>query len=295
MGCGVLAPAARRHYRCVVDRRVFLATVAASILAAAGAVAIGAEVGRLSTRAVPPPKGPLPPVPRVIRAVPASPAAAADLPPHFFPPTPARMPIPHGTITALPGRGNSVALTVDDGNSSEVVRLYTEFALASGMRLTFFLNGARPSWTENAPALRPLVESGQVQLGNHTWSHPDLTKLSDSAVAEELQRNEDFIRTMYGVSGKPYFRPPYGFHDARVDSVARGLGYTVPVLWYGSLSDSGLISTDQLKGFADSWMLPQHIVIGHANFLPVTECFDYLARLIRSRELQPVTLDDYFG
>ncbi len=229
------------------------------------------------------------------RPVPPTLVSAQDLPPQFFPPQLTKHPVPGGTITRLPGPGNAIALTVDDGASSEVVGLYTEFAARSGMRLTFFLNGSRPSWTDNAPALRPLVESGQVQLGNHTWSHPNLTKLSAQGVVEELQRNEDFIHSMYGVSGKPYFRPPFGFHNAAVDSVARSVGYPVPVLWYGSLSDSALITEDQLKGFATQWMLPQHIVIGHANFLPVTNCFDFLADLIHSRSLQPVTLNDYFG
>ena len=66
-------------------------------------------------------------------------------------------------------------------------------------------------------------------------------------------------------------------------------------MWYGSLSDSGLITDDQLRGFANKWMLPQHIVIGHANWLPVTRCFDYLTELIRERQLQPVTLNDVYS
>jgi peptidoglycan/xylan/chitin deacetylase (PgdA/CDA1 family) len=280
-----------------VDRRIFLATVAAGILAAAGAVTLGDEVGRgaLSARATPAPPPVRPTHTEVPRAVPADPAAAQDLPPYFLPPNLTKHPVPTGTITGLPGQGNSLALTVDDGVDTDVVRLYTEFAEKSGLRFTFFPNGSRPSWTDNAAILKPLVQSGQIQLGNHTWSHPDLTKLSDGGIVTELQRNEDFIQATYGVSAKPYFRPPYGFHDARVDSVARSIGYSVPVLWYGSLSDSGLITDDQLKAFATQWILPQHIVIGHANFLPVTECFDFLADLIRSRGLQPVTLNDYFG
>jgi peptidoglycan/xylan/chitin deacetylase (PgdA/CDA1 family) len=277
-----------------VDRRVFLGTVAASVLAAAGALVIGDEVGRgaLSTAV---PTGPTSRSHFVRRAVPDAIPDAQDLPPHFFPPTLTKHPVPTGSITGLPGSGNYVALTVDDGVSSEVVRAYTEFAQKSGMRLTFFLNGVNSSWTDNAPALRPLVESGQIQLGNHTWDHPDLTKLSASAVAQELSRNETFIKNTYGVSAVPYFRPPFGFTNAAVNAVARDLGYTVPVLWYGTLSDSGLITVDQLEGFATQWMLAQHIVIGHANFPTITQCFDFLAGLIRDRGLVPVTLDDYFG
>jgi len=277
-----------------VDRRIFLGTVAASVLAATGAVIIGDEVARgaFTSAAAPIPPHSFPPL---RRPVPATSVAARDLPPHFLAPKLVKHPIPTSTITGLPGSGNTVALTVDDGVNSEVVNLYTEFAARSGMRLTFFVNGSRPSWTDNVRALRPLVESGQIQLANHTWSHPDLTKLSASAVVGELQRNEEFFKSTYGVSGKPYYRPPFGFHNAAVDAAARTAGYTVPVLWYGSLSDSGLITEDQLRGFATQWMLPQHIVIGHANYLPVTNCFDFLAELIHSRQLQPVTLNDYFG
>ena len=280
-----------------VDRRTFVATVAGSLVAAASAFAIGVEVGDgmlgpSRSRALPTPG---PTTSLVPRATPATFQPPEALPAHFSAPRLAKHPIPGGAITSLPGPGNAIALTVDDGVDTEVVRLYTEFAARTGMRLTFFLNGVRPSWTDNAPALRPLVESGQVQLGNHTWSHPDLTKLSTAGVIAELQRNEDFIRNIYGVSAKPYFRPPFGFHDRVVDRAAASIGYTVPVLWYGTLSDSGLITTDQLESFATQWLLPQHIVIGHANYMPVTECFDFIADLIRSRQLQPVTLNDYFG
>ncbi|HTX96514.1 MAG TPA: polysaccharide deacetylase family protein [Mycobacterium sp.] len=61
---------------------------------------------------------------------------------------------------------------------------------------------------ECAP-LAPMVESGQVQLGNHTWSHPDITRIGLDAVADQIRRNGDFLRTTYGVDGTPYFRPPY--------------------------------------------------------------------------------------
>jgi peptidoglycan/xylan/chitin deacetylase (PgdA/CDA1 family) len=273
---------------------VFLGTVAAGVLAAAGAVAGGAAYGgHLSPHAAKGTASATPPVPR--RAVPRMQANPVAVPYYFPTPHLTKIPVPHGTVTGLPGKGTLVALTVDDGGSSEVVRLYTEFARKTGMRITFFLNGSLASWTENAEALRPLVQSGQVQLANHTWSHPNLKKLPDAGIAHELMRNDDFIQKTYGVDPKPYFRPPFGYHDERVDRVAAGLGYTTPTLWYGSLSDSGLITEQQLKGFADQWMLPQHIVIGHANFLPVTHCFDYLVELMRARSLQPVTLNDVFA
>lgn len=136
-----------------------------------------------------------------------TPAPTTPLPPIT------RVPAPRGVITALPGTGNLLALTVDDGTSSDVVAAYTKFCTDTGFRLTFFVNGANRSWTDNAPALRPLVESGQVLLANHTWSHPDITTLSRTALREEITRNDTFLRTTYGVTGLPFFRPPYGHHN----------------------------------------------------------------------------------
>src|SRR5215213_1602615 len=120
---------------------------------------------------------------------------------------------PAGVVQGLPGNGTSLALTIDDGTNTEVVAAFAEFAADTGTRLTFFPNGCYSSWKENAAALRPLVESGQVALGNHTWSHPDLTTLGDREVAEEIGRNRDFIADLFGVSDSPFFRPPFGARD----------------------------------------------------------------------------------
>ena len=76
---------------------------------------------------------------------------------------------------------------------------------------------------------------GQIQLGNHTWSHPDLTKLPLTAAAEELRHNHDFLWKTYGVDARPYFRPPYGQHNTHIDKISSELGYTANTLWSGSL------------------------------------------------------------
>lgn len=224
---------------------------------------------------------------------PASPSAAAP-PPRFGPP-PAdtvRTAIPARAITRLPGPGHNLALTVDDGASADVVGAYARFARDTGARITFFVTGGFEGWTAHRDLLRPLVESGQVQLGNHTWSHPSLTSLSGRGVARELQKTKDFLLQNFGVDGTPYYRPPFGYHNAAVDAVAADLGYTVPTLWYGSLSDSGLITEQYLLECARKYMREQAIVIGHANHAPVTHVFGQLAEIIRSRKLQLVTLDD---
>ncbi|MGW5314068.1 polysaccharide deacetylase family protein [Nocardia thailandica] len=235
-------------------------------------------------------EAPIAPKPTTPPAVPPSAAPAKQLLP--APPAGPKSVIKPGIITELPGAGSSMALTVDDGASAEVVGAYVKFAKDTGARFTFFVTGYYDSWTIHRDALRPLVESGQIQLGNHTWDHAALTKLSASGVADQLSRTKDFLRNNFGVDGTPFYRPPFGYHNATVDKVAADLGYTVPTMWYGSLSDSGLITEDYLMECARKYFNAQTIVIGHANFPPVTHCYGQLVDLIKERNLSLVTLND---
>lgn len=204
--------------------------------------------------------------------------------------------IPKGvSITELPVPGPYVAWTVDDGANADVVAGYVEMAQVTGNRFTFFLNGDQKAWTTRADMLRPLVQSGQVQLGNHTWSHPDLRALSTKGIQDQLQRNEDFIQATYGVSAKPFFRPPYGYVNAHVRDAAAAIGYTASTLWYGSLSDSGLLTPEQIAGFGDDWFTAGRIVIAHANFPPVLSAMQHLVDVIAARGLRTVTLNDVFA
>jgi peptidoglycan-N-acetylglucosamine deacetylase len=208
---------------------------------------------------------------------------------------PARMALPGGgVLNRLAGRADSIALTLDDGVNTDVVRLYTEFARDTGVRLTYFVNGTYDSWTRNLALLRPLVESGQIQLGNHTWSHPDLRRVPTSRVAQEITRNDAFLKKTYGVDAAPYFRPPYGSRNSTVDAVAASLGYTATTLWCGSLADSTVITEDYIVRMAEQYFTGQAIVLGHLNHLPVTHVYGQLHDLIRARHLRTVTLNDVF-
>ena len=201
---------------------------------------------------------------------------------------------PVGVLTRLPGNGNQLALTIDDGTSVTVVGAFAQFCQDSGTRLTFFVNGVNSSWSVNAPALRPMVDSGQIQMGNHTWSHPYLNRIRHSAVADQLSRNADFLKNTYGTDGTPYWRPPYGVHNADIDRVAGDLGYTTITLWSGDIGNP-VSDESSLIAAASKSFQPQQIVIGHANLPTVTHCFPQLLDLIHSRNLQTVTLNDVFA
>jgi peptidoglycan/xylan/chitin deacetylase (PgdA/CDA1 family) len=198
-------------------------------------------------------------------------------------------------VDVLPGEGTSLALTIDDGTNSEVVAAFVAFAADTGCRLTFFPNGCYRSWEDNAAALRPLVDSGQVAMGNHTWSHPDLTRLPDQEVAEEISRNREFLWQVFGVRDSPFLRPPFGARNDRTDRIAADQGHPTIAMWNGTLGDSRVLTAAELMAAAREWFTAQTIVVGHANHPTVTTLYGDLVALIRDRELETVTLADVWA
>jgi peptidoglycan/xylan/chitin deacetylase (PgdA/CDA1 family) len=258
-----------------MDRRGFLMVLAAGL----AGVAVGQGTTDLVNARPTPSRTPAPAA-----------AVTSTKPPGVAPVLP-----PVGAVDVLPGDGNLLALTIDDGADSEVVGAFIAFAADTGVRLTFFPNGCYRSWEDNASALQPLVDSGQIALGNHTWSHPDLTTLSDAEVVEEIGRNRDFLRNTFGVRDTPFFRPPFGSHDERTDRIAADAGHPTVVLWSGSFDDARVVTGAELMAAADEWFAAQAIVVGHANQPAITTVYDELLELIAERELRTVTLADVWA
>lgn len=222
----------------------------------------------------------------------AAPSSGSTQTPGNLAPTPRPW---DGPQTGLVGEGKYVAWTVDDGANPDVVRAYAEFARRTGTRLTFFINGQYPSFEQHRELLLPLVKSGQLQIANHTYSHAALTKLSDEQIVRELTRNDEEIQRLFGVSSKPYFRPPYGYYDARVLAAAASCGFTRPVLWYGSLADSSNIPSQEVLRFAKEYVNAQRIIIGHLNYPGVISVLDEIRGLMDRMGLTTVTIRDYYG
>ena len=200
-----------------------------------------------------------------------------------------------GVGNSLIGDGKYVAWTVDDGASPEAIRGYAEFSKRTNTRLTFFINASYTGFKEHVSLLRPLVQSGQIQVANHTYSHPDLTTLDAEGVKEELQRNEDEIMSMFGVSSKPYFRPPYGRYNDAVLKAAGEIGFTRPVMWNGTTGDEAKTSARVIYMRCIRYMLPQQIVLGHLNYETIIPILDKVKGLIDDRGLTAVTVRDYYG
>jgi len=146
-----------------------------------------------------------------------------------------------GRTLIAPARPNELALTFDDGPNPSWTPKLLDILARHGVKATFFLLG---SHAEREPALvRSIADAGHL-VGNHSWSHPNLSLSAAHRVREELTRTKEMLE---GITGKPvgYFRPPFGARRPYVLRVARELGMP-PVMWNAMTSDWDERSPDHI-------------------------------------------------
>lgn len=146
-----------------------------------------------------------------------------------------------GKTLIAPRRPRELALTFDDGPNPAWTPGLLDLLAEHNVHATFFMVG-RYAKAETALARRVAL-AGHL-LGNHTWSHPDLSRATSSKVLDELTRTNDLLAA---VAGKPvrYFRPPFGARSPYVLKLARQLGL-VPVTWNAMTSDWIESSADRI-------------------------------------------------
>src|SRR5262245_33897699 len=121
-----------------------------------------------------------------------------------------------------------------------------------------------------------MAARGQVSICNHTWDHHDMTKLSEAQVQHELLANEQWIQQRFGVTSRPFCRPPYGAHDPRVDEMIGELGFTKVIMWNGTFGDSIVHPPEFILAQLDEYLKPGTIMLSHANHPATASVIDQI-------------------
>ena len=123
--------------------------------------------------------------------------------------------------------GPYIAMTFDDGPHPVLTPRLLDILKARGIKATFFLIGQNAA--EYPDIVRRIAAEGH-EIGNHSWSHPQLTKLSFPSLREEIERTSS---TIAEIVGKPplILRPPYGATTDYINHwINREFGMKV-ILW----------------------------------------------------------------
>jgi peptidoglycan/xylan/chitin deacetylase (PgdA/CDA1 family) len=167
----------------------------------------------------------------------------------------------------LPTSRRVVALTFDaganDAGAAEILATLRE----SGATGTFFLTGRwaqlYPQWARRIAARYP--------IGNHTFDHSDLTRLTPPAVRREVQMASAAIRRITGRPSTPIFRFPYGASSPSTLRTANQLGYTAVGWTVDTLGWEGTSlgqSTQSVVSHALARLQPGEIILMHVGSNP---------------------------
>lgn len=107
-----------------------------------------------------------------------------------------------------------VALTFDDGPHPKYTKQLLEGLKERGVKATFFVIGKNISGNEEL--IRQMQKDGHI-IGNHTFNHADISKMSRERAWEEISRTSLTVEEITG-NATPYVRPPFGNWDKNLES-----------------------------------------------------------------------------
>ena len=156
--------------------------------------------------------------------------------------------------------GREVLLTFDDGPHPRFTPKILDLLNERGIKGVFFVLGRMVAAPGGKDIVKRAFEEGH-RIGNHTYDHPDLRKLTEAQVRSQLKRTEDLIAPF--LTDHKLFRPPYGAHNPVVDRVVRDMGYHM-VLW--SVDSEDWKTERKPRGWIDE-SVSQMRKRGHSVFL----------------------------
>jgi peptidoglycan/xylan/chitin deacetylase (PgdA/CDA1 family) len=192
-------------------------------------------------------------------------------------------------VEAVPG--NMVALTFDDGPGPETPDVLEELQHEHA-HATFFVIG---NLAEKDPEMVRTLYAAGMQVANHTWTHPQLARLTAKGQRSELEKTQDEIASIIGVRPR-FYRPPYWSWNDTTAQQGSALGM-VGVLFSVDTDDwqkpgADAIIRNALKAQAGD------VIAFHDAGGDRSETVAAIAPIIvalRARHLEPVTLDQLYG
>lgn len=173
-------------------------------------------------------------------------------------------------------RGKVAYLTFDDGPNRTYTPQVLRLLRTHHAKATFFMIG---SSAKADPALVRRVRAEGHAIGNHTFSHPWLNRLSPAGVAAQL-RSTDAV-----LGRTTCMRPPGGFVNAGVTSVSRGQGKSV-VLWSVDTSDWSRPGAARITASLVRGARPGAILLMHDGGGPRSQTVAALGRALTTLSAQ---------
>jgi peptidoglycan/xylan/chitin deacetylase (PgdA/CDA1 family) len=144
-----------------------------------------------------------------------------------------------------PSDERDIALSFDDGPWPDPPSIdFVNELKRLGVTATFFEIGDQISEFDPSGSVERAMLADGDMIGNHTWTHPEMTTLSSAQQTTELVQTNEAIHHATGFT-PCLWRPPYGDTSPALESLARSLGM-VTVMWNIDPRDWALPGTDSI-------------------------------------------------
>jgi peptidoglycan/xylan/chitin deacetylase (PgdA/CDA1 family) len=148
-----------------------------------------------------------------------------------------------------------IALTFDDGPNPIATPMVLSALEQAQVPATFFVVGSRAI---TMPDILLRMHKDGDEIGDHSWSHPDMTTLSPDKVLAQIAMTESAV-TAAGVPAPTLFRPPYGY----INNVMRDEIHMPFIMWDDDPDDWQSLNAQQVVASAESQAKPGAIVELH--------------------------------
>ena len=190
-------------------------------------------------------------------------------------------------IYAVQTEENKAAISFDAAwgadKTREIMRVCDDF----GVKATFFLVGF---WIEKYPEMVKEIYNNGFEIGIHSNTHPDMTKLNKKEIREELSINIKLVEDLTGFRPK-LFRPPYGYYNNDLIEVCEELGLSCIEWSVDSLDWKGL-SASQIASRVTSKTEKGSIVLFHNNSDHIINGLKLVLEYYKCKNMQVVPIGE---
>ena len=178
-----------------------------------------------------------------------------------------------------------IALTFDDGPNIKYTPMLLDGLKERGIKATFFLIGANTEQEESKKIVKRMYEEGHL-IGNHTYSHVQMTHLSEEAAVREIERTDQVISAITG-EHVAYMRPPFGAWQRELEVRMEVL----PVLWSVDPLDWTTENVDEIVSKVVTEVEEGDIILLHDCYASSVEAALRIVDILQKEGYEFVTVD----
>lgn len=189
------------------------------------------------------------------------------------------------TSVEVDGEDKKIALTFDDGPGQYTEELL-DGLLERNVKATFFLIGKNIEMYPDT--VKRMAEEGHT-IGNHTYSHVELTCITEEKAVEEIKKTNELIEGITGNKVK-YIRPPFGLWTKKLEAYVK----MKPVLWDVDPRDWSVLNTNTVTCHVVNNAEDDDIVLMHDIYQTSVDAAMNIVDILMSKGYQFVTVDELY-